>query len=173
MRTRSYCTRLLTLVMLAAGCAHSDPDPAEIARFPLDDLAGVLTRDAVQLDREVTSDGRGSLRIAADAPRVVRLFEVPDPDVEDARLTYRARLRSEDLEGTAYLEMWCRFAAKGEYFSRGLQSALSGTVDWTSHETPFFLRAGENPDLVKLNLVVNGRGTVWIDDILLVKGPLQ
>jgi hypothetical protein len=31
---------------------------------------------------------------------------------------------------------------------------------------------GENPDNVKLNFVVNGTGTIWIDDIRLLKGPL-
>jgi hypothetical protein len=39
-------------------------------------------------------------------------------------------------------------------------------------ETPFFLKKGENPDNVKINLVVNGKGSVWIDDIRLVKAPL-
>jgi hypothetical protein len=166
-------TTTLTVALLAVGCASPAPESAEIARFPLDGLDGVLTRDAVELDLEVTSDGGGSLRIAADGPRVVRLFEVPDPDIEDARLIYRARLRSENLEGMAYLEMWCRFAGKGEFFSRGLHSPLSGTVDWTTHEIPFFLQVGENPDLVKLNLVVDGRGTVWVDDIVVSQGPLQ
>lgn len=37
---------------------------------------------------------------------------------------------------------------------------------------PFFLQKGENPDNVKLNLVIEGKGTVWIDDIHLYKGPL-
>jgi hypothetical protein len=40
-------------------------------------------------------------------------------------------------------------------------------------ETPFFLKKGENPDNVKLNLVINGKGTAWIDDIRVLKGPLQ
>jgi hypothetical protein len=39
--------------------------------------------------------------------------------------------------------------------------------------TPFFLKKGENPENVKLNLVVDGVGTVWIDDIQLIRGPLR
>jgi hypothetical protein len=46
-------------------------------------------------------------------------------------------------------------------------------MDWVTQETPFFLKPGENPDNVKLNLVIEGKGTVWIDDISLVKGPLS
>jgi hypothetical protein len=46
---------------------------------------------------------------------------------------------------------------------------LSGTVDWTTQEIPFFLQQGQNPDTVKLNVVVEGEGTVWIDDVVLSK----
>jgi len=69
--------------------------------------------------------------------------------------------------------MWCHFPGKGEFFSRALQSPLSGSNEWTSQETPFFLKKGENPDNIKINVVVNGKGTVWIDDIHLVKAPLK
>ena len=69
--------------------------------------------------------------------------------------------------------MWCQFTGKGEYFSRDLSSPLTGTTDWSTEETPFFLKKGENPDNVKLNLVIEGKGTVWIADIGLLQGPLR
>lgn len=71
------------------------------------------------------------------------------------------------------IEMWCCFAGKGEFFSRDLRSPLSETTDWSDEETPFFLQKGENPDNVKLNLVIDGTGTVWIDDLRLGKGALK
>jgi hypothetical protein len=40
-------------------------------------------------------------------------------------------------------------------------------------QIPFFLKKGEKPDYVKLNIVINGTGTVWIDDVRLLKAPLQ
>jgi hypothetical protein len=104
---------------------------------------------------------------------VVRLFETGDIDIENIRLIYQAKVRTEGIEGRVYLEMWCHFPGKGEFFSRGLQSALTGTMDWNSQETPFFLKKGENPDNIKLNLVIDGKGKVWIDDIRFLKGPLQ
>jgi hypothetical protein len=97
---------------------------------------------------------------------------VADPDIEDARLVYRARVRTENVDGRVFLEMWCRFPGKGEFFSRGLTDPVSGTTGWVTQETPFFLKAGENPDLVKLNLVIEGKGTVWVDDLKLLKTPL-
>lgn len=145
----------------------------ELKRFPVDSLEGIITQSGVQFDKEVSSDGKGSLKIIATEPTVVRLFELGDIDVENARLIYQAKVRTEGVEGQVFLEMWCHFLGKGEFFSRGLQTPLTGTTNWTTEETPFFLKKGENPDNVKLNLVINGKGTVWIDDIRILKGPLQ
>ena len=57
----------------------------------------------------------------------------------------------------------------GRFPSR-LDTALTGTNEWTTREFPFILEAGQNPDNVKLNLVVDGTGTVWIDDVRLMAG---
>jgi len=112
------------------------------------------------------------LKITSTRPTVIRLFQTGDIDAENARLIYQARLRTENVEGRAYLEMWCHFPGKGEFFSRGLQTPLAGTTEWTTEETPFFLKKGENPDNVKLNLVIDGKGTAWIDDVRLLRAPL-
>jgi hypothetical protein len=145
----------------------------EINSYSMDNLEGIITQSGVQIDKEISSDGNGSLRITATEPTTVRLFEVGDIDIENASLIYQARLRTENVEGQVYLEMWCHFPGKGEFFSRGLGTPLTGTTDWATEETPFFLKRGENPDNVKLNLVINGTGTAWIDDIRLLKGPLR
>jgi hypothetical protein len=160
-------------VFLAGGCAQSSQQAEELKRFPIDSLDGIITQTGAELDKDNSSDGKGSLRIVATGPTVVRLFEVSDVVVENARLTYRAKIRSSNLEGQAYLEMWCSFPGKGEFFSRGLQSPVTGSTGWVTTETPFLLKKGEKPDVIKLNIVINGKGTVWIDDVRLWKGPLQ
>ncbi len=159
-------------LVLASVIACSPTVTSEEVMFenPIADLAGVLTPSGVELDTQVTADGNGSLKVVADGPTTVRLFEVEGLDVEDARLTYRARIRTEEVRGQVYLEMWCRFPSVGEFFSRALQAPISGSTEWVSQETPFFLEKGQNPDLVKLNLVIDGAGTVWVDDVKLVRG---
>jgi hypothetical protein len=157
-------------VALLWGCAK-EPDSSELCCFPIDSLEGLLTRTGVEFDRDVTADQNGSLRINATEPTTVHLFETGDLDVEDVRLVYRAKLCSRDLEGTAYLEMLCHFSGKGDFFSRAIDAALSGTTGWTARETVFRLQQGENPDNIKLNLVVKGKGVVWIDDLRLLKEP--
>ncbi len=139
---------------------------------PLDSLEGVLDSELVLFDAAQSFDGRGSLRIEAKGPLTVRLFETGDLDVENARLLYQAALRSKNLEGHAYLEMWCVFPGLGEYFSRALHAPIGGSTDWVQQETPFFLKPGENPQNVRLNLVVTGPGTIWIDDLRLLRQPL-
>ena len=167
-----FCLVVLVL-LLSPGCSNQAQQEVELKRFPVDSLDGIITQSGAELDQDTSTDGKGSLRIHAAGPTVVRLFEVTDVDVENARLTYRAKLRSSKLRGQAYLEMWCRFPGRGEFFSRGLQSPVTGTMNWMSAETPFFLKKGERPDLIKLNLVIDGKGTVWIDDVRLLKGRLQ
>lgn len=155
------------------GCSQPSKQVTELKRFPADDLQGIIAQSAVQIDEQISSDGSGSLRIHTSEPTVVRLFQVGDIDIENARLIYQAKIRTENIEGQAYLEMWCHFPGIGEFFSRGLQTPITGTTNWTTVEIPFFLKKGQNPDNVKLNFVINGNGTAWIDDIRLIKKPLR
>jgi hypothetical protein len=163
----------MCVILILVGCSKAPQEVVELKRFPINSLEGIVTQSGVQFDKEVSSDGNGSLKIMATEPTVVRLFELGDIDIENARLIYQAKVRTEGVEGQVFLEMWCHFPGKGEFFSRGLQTPLTGTTNWTTEETPFFLKKGENPDNVKLNLVINGKGTAWIDDIRVLKGPLK
>ena len=163
----------LGMLSILSACSKPAQEVTELKSFPIDSLEGIITQSGVQIDKMISSDGKGSLRVTATEPTVFRLFEIDSVEVDNARLIYRAKVRTEGIEGQAYLEMWCHFPGKGEFFSRGLQSPLTGTSNWTTEETPFFLKRGEKPDLVKLNLVIDGKGTAWIDDVLLLKGPLQ
>lgn len=105
--------------------------------------------------------------------RVIRLFEIEITKIENCILTYRASLKSEDVQNRSYLEMWCRIPARGEFFSKGFHNALKGTNDWASYEVPFYLKRGQQPDLIKLNLTVEGRGKVWIRNIELSYTTLE
>jgi hypothetical protein len=166
---------LILVCVLFAGqaifCSKASRKDFVIKKFPCDSLDGLVQVSGVAVDARVKSEGKGSLKISLTEPSVIRLFETGDIDVDDAALVYQGKLRTEGVQGRVYLEMWCHFEGKGEFFSRGLDTPLSGTNNWVSAEIPFFLKAGENPDNVKLNVVGEGTGTVWVDDIRLVKRP--
>ena len=111
--------------------------------------------------------------VDAKEDQTIRLFEIQNPDAEQCLLTYRATMKTEGLAGRAFLEMWCRLPGRGEFFSKGLNQAITGPTDWTSNEIPFYLKKGQRPDLIKLNLVIEGRGKVSMKDVQLLKTPLQ
>jgi len=145
-------------------------------------LERVITKTGVEVDRTIssTSSGEGSLRVVADGPTVVRLFEhgptaglyrAGPYDVDNSRLTYQAKLRTWGLQGRACLEMRCHFPNGEEFVSRGSDKPVSGTTDWTSAETSFVVKGAKEPDNVQLNLVIDGKGTVWIDDVGLTLRP--
>lgn len=163
-----------SLLLLLPGCSGKKAGGVDvIEHYNADSMDGVITRTGVSVDKDISSDGQGSLHIVATEPETVKLYETGDIDVEAARLIYQAKVRTENFKGEVYLEMWCHFPGKGEFFSRALQSPLSGTTEWTSVETPFFLQTDQNPDNVRLNLVCNGTGDAWIDDLTLSKAPAQ
>ena len=128
-------------------------------------------------DRTLT---QGAITIAQEGwvvdskdTQTIRLFELQEPQAEQCLITYRAKLKTDGLAGRAFLEMWCRLPGHGEFFSKGLNQAVRGTTDWASYEIPFYLKKGQKPDLIKLNLVVEGRGKVWLSDVELLKTPMS
>jgi hypothetical protein len=150
------------MLVVAAGHRASAQD---LKKLSLDDSSSIglkLTTDSV-----VKVEGAASLRIETRWPTSVCLGEVSRLDAEGAQLLFRARVRT-DLEGDAFLEMWVQVAG-GQYFSRGMNSRVGGKSDWKAIQTPFTLQKGQKPDNVTLNIIVNGKGTVWVDDVVLSK----
>jgi hypothetical protein len=161
-------------VLATASCSKSPGGKdVEIKSYPLDTLVGVIQQTGVTIDRQIKTAGEGSLKITVTEPSIIHLFETGPLDIDDATLVYRARLRTENAQGNVYLEMWCHFPGRGEFFSRGLQSPLRGTNDWTTQEISFLLKKGEKPDNVKLNIVSEGPAVIWADDIRLLRRPAR
>jgi len=137
---------------------------------------GVILRKAFNppdkpISGELTVTEDNAWAASCTSTQTFRLFEVPDPGVERCKVFYKARVKTEGLVGRAYLEMWCHFPTMGEAFSRGLDNTISGSSGWATCQTPFFLKAGEKPDLIHLNLVVEGPGKVFIKDVELTAAP--
>jgi hypothetical protein len=156
------------LLLLFLSCSNQT-NSTELKHFPVSDITGIVAKSGIQFDKNVSSDGNGSLRIETTEPVSVSLYNVDDLRIEDTQLIYEAKLKSENLAGQAYLEMWCVFKDKGEFFSRGFDSVISGTNDWKTIKTVFLLRKNEMPDQIKLNVIINGVGIIWIDDIRISK----
>jgi hypothetical protein len=158
---------LAVVVVLALTSLAASAEPLQ--RLSLDDAASVTPRVAV--DNDVKVEGKGALRITTRWPTTVSLAEVVGPDIEDAKLVYSARVKTE-LAGTAFLELWAEVGGR-QYFSRGMNDAIAQTTDWKILRTPFVFQSGQRPEKLTLNIVINGAGTVWVDDIVLSREPLD
>src|SRR5262249_5255879 len=114
-------TSLLVLSLLAALSAaaaeNSDSKPETLKSFTTADHP--ISKDLVTDDK--------AWRVDSKKAQTIRLFEVPDPGVENCMVIYRAKIKTKDLKEPAYLEMWCRFSGRGEYFSRGLDNTVTGS----------------------------------------------
>jgi len=168
-KMNKYFSISIPLLLLLFIACSIQTKRVELKHFPIDDLNGMVTQSGIQFDKAVSSDGKGSIKIEAAGPAAIPLFIIDDVGIDDTQLMYEAKVKSESLNGQAYLEMWCVFNDEGEYFSRGFDSAIAGTTGWQTIKTVFLLKKNEMPDQIKLNVVVNGVGTVWIDDIHLSK----
>ena len=159
-------TRTLTFIfalwVLLAGGNAAAAEKNSLAVLDLDNPAALGT---------VIKGAGGVIEITTRGPATVCLGVVKNPDAENCMLVYEALVKSRGLAGKAYLEMWCLFPGKGEYFSRGMHSAVSGEADWTTIKTTFLLQEGQKPSAVVLSLVVAGAGKVWIKAPKLFREP--
>ena len=156
---------IFSLLALVACAGYAE----ELKKLNLDDASVLGT--TIQTDTQVKAEGKGSIKITTQWPTTICLGEVTGLNVENAKLLYKAKVKS-DLDGSAFLEMWAHVSG-GQYFSRGMNDVVSQKTDWKIIQTPFLFQKGQRTDKVTLNLVINGKGTVWIDDIVLSKEPLK
>lgn len=68
--------------------------------FSISNVEEIITQSGVEIDRDISSDGNGSLLINTKEPITVELFELDDKDFGNQRLTYKAQMRSENLQST-------------------------------------------------------------------------
>lgn len=161
--------RFGAFVVLA--CAAIVVRAEELKRLSLDAPFGASPR--IEADAKVKVEGTSSIKITTLWPTTVCLGEVTGPNIDNAKLVYSAKVKTElEGNGTAFLELWAHVGG-GQFFSKGMNDAISQKSDWKTIQTQFMFQKGQKPDKVTLNLVINGKGAVWIDDIVLSKEPLK
>jgi len=103
------------------------------------------------------------------------LAVIDHPPVDGAGYAIWGKVRYSGVEGAGFLEMWSVFPGRGRYFSRtmdteGPVARIAGSSDWRTFELPFRVQDGVSPSRLEVNLVLPGKGTVWIDSLQLVAG---
>jgi serine/threonine protein kinase len=140
-----------------------------------------ITQDGVT----PTADADGWKIENTDYPkRTVRLFEVRDLDVKDCRLVFRVQMKTETKEKLENRRIFTRletaFRPKvtiktgltGDTVTAESWSDLArrGNTSWAQEEATTNCRS--QPEVIALNLLVEGIGTIWIKDVELIATPL-
>ncbi len=144
----------------------------ELRRFPTDSLDSLEGRKGVELDKSATVDGNGSIAVRASGSGVYELIDAGDVDLEQAQIVFQAKMKTRKVKGAVFLEIACEIPELGQSSIQGRQYSLSGSSHWLDVEVRYPLRKGENPRNVKLNLVFQGSGKAWVDDVRLYREDL-
>ncbi|RJP34189.1 MAG: hypothetical protein C4527_02775 [Candidatus Omnitrophota bacterium] len=144
---------------------------AELANITIDQVPQLNEQLMSLISVEVAADDPNSLKISYNGNQAlsIPLYTIPLKDIDNCTLLYNAEIRAESVSSKAYIEMLCLFEGGKEYFSRALDNALTGTGDWRSVKTPFFLKEGEQPSAARLGIRMEGPGTVWIRNLQLLQ----
>jgi hypothetical protein len=161
------------LYMLLGEPQHDD---TLIAHFPVDskaDMARNVTEDPHAIDYTVSSDGNGSLRIDATHKQLVDLYRIwgDEEDLSFRQLVYEADVRTEGATGEVFLVMQAGVTSVpgGSMAVVGRDAAIRGTNDWTTLQATAGNSGGSRLLEATLQLHIDGPGTVWIDDVKLIK----
>ena len=101
----------------------------------------------------------------------MRLLELQYPGVDDCAVIFKAKLKTQKLEGGASLRMWARLVDQ-EFWSKGDENhQVAGTTNWAEYEVPFYFAKGQFVNRVQLGLRLGGKGTIWIKDVELERRP--
>jgi len=152
------------LLLALVTCSPPPEQPVELKHFSFENLEGLQAQSGVELDTQVSHDGHGSWRITADDPQVVKLVKVTKINLTQPQLRSTAWVRTDQGTGYVYFEVRCRFA-NNETFARTLGQSLSSPPKWKQMNTQLTFKQSQKPTSIELNLIINGQGTVWVDDV--------
>ncbi|MDN5278031.1 MAG: hypothetical protein PWR01_1996 [Clostridiales bacterium] len=125
----------------------------------------------VVLDSATKVEGENSLKIVAVAPCRVTVGRFSGTDFDNFTLKTTAKIKAELETGVVVLETLVK-SKGGFYFSRAMDQQIGPKTQWQKVFTRFFFKEKERPDEIFVNLIIEGNGTVWVDDINIEKEKL-
>ena len=150
---------ILTLVFNLAP-VHAAP----LVAFGCENLSGISP--AFSLDKETKYKGESSICVDAASPCRVTAAQFDGPQKENFTLHSSAMVKTDLNPGAFIFELVVLFDG-GYYYSRAIDQRIVGKKDWQEVTADFLFKEGQTPEKVFVNLIIEGSGKVWIDDIKL------
>jgi hypothetical protein len=152
-----------------------------IAQEPKPKVLGLYYFD--QKDDLVTLDGKSVYKIenTNDTQLQIQLVKIFKPRLSTTAYAITGQIKYDNVQGAGYLEMWNVFPPEhpgmpeGRYFSRTLDDSgemgkITGTCDWRDFSLPFDPTGASGPPTrLEINLILPGRGTVYLTPVKLLK----
>jgi hypothetical protein len=112
---------------------------------------------------------------AQNEKKTFAILTISDPCVTTASYAITGQVKYENVDGAGFLEMWNHFPDGGMYFSRtlgdsGPMQSLTSSSGWRPFTLPFYIgEAKIRPSKLEFNVVLPGRGTVYLGPLKLVQ----
>lgn len=158
---------------LSAGAQESGPKVLGVYYF----------NDMVAKEHMVKLDDQSVYKFenTNNTPLQVQLIKIVKPELSTTAYAITGKIKYENVQGTGYMEMWNYFPPlkpgmpEGQYFSRtlgdsGEMGKISGTCDWRDFTLSFDPAGASGPPTrLEINLILPGRGTVYLTPVKLLK----
>jgi hypothetical protein len=132
----------------------------------------------------LTLEADGALKIVfTNDTMQATLLTIENPPISAEVYAITGKIKYESVQGDGFLEMWNHFPSakpglsEEAYFSRtlgesGPMGKITGGSDWREFKLPFDRTGTSNaPVRLQFNLVLRGRGTVYLSPVKLVEYP--
>ena len=164
--------RLIVLLLLA-GCLNNY---AVIKNYEVD-KNDIIDSPLALFDAKTSYDGNGSILIHNNGNiKKIHLYSIENSNdlsnSDNSYLIYSLYAKTKDFYGYAFLEIRCAIDDK-EFFSQGIYNKITDNIKWKRYKTDFIIKKNENLKKIELNLIINGKGKIWIDKIQLLKKELK
>lgn len=128
----------------------------------------------------VSVDDKSNLMVVGeDKKTTTTVLTLENPKVPSHQYRLVGKIKYQDVAGDGYLEMWNHFSKEGPFFSRTLADEgpfgkITSSSDWRDLEIPFYSKPDMLPTKLIINVVLPGKGKVWISPLTLEKAePIE
>jgi hypothetical protein len=162
--------RVLLAILGAAIAAAPARADRKVPFLPADKLP-----DNVKVHEDGDPADGVMLEITPGKAATTTIIEDADPKAPSHLYMLKGTIRYENVEPAGYVEMWSHFPGGGAYFTRtladeiGPMQKLAGTHNWRDLALPFQSKPGMLPEKLVVNVVLPGKGKVFLTNLTLTK----
>jgi hypothetical protein len=162
--------RVLLAILGAAALAAPARADRKVPFVPADKLP-----DNVKVHKDGAPADGVMLEITPGKTAETKIIEDLDPKAPSHLYVLKGKIKYEGVEPAGHVEMWNHFPGGGAYFTRtlgdeiGPMQKLSGTHNWRDVALPFQSKPGMLPEKLVVNVVLPGKGKVFLTGLTLTK----